>query len=106
MQAGRLRYLVTIEEATITQDTTGAPVETWTTFAEVWANIKPLKGRQLFAAKEFHSEITTQIYIRYLEGVLPQMRVVWGDHTYLIDYPPIDIDMRHKEMILLCREIF
>jgi SPP1 family predicted phage head-tail adaptor len=104
MRAGKLKHPIIIQEVTETQSETGAPAETWSTFAEVWAAIEPLRGREFFASKQIQAEVTTRIRIRYLEGITPKMRVLWGERIYLID-AIIDLEERHREMQLMCREV-
>lgn len=106
MRAGKLRQQLTIQRPVESRSSSGAPVESWATFAEVRGAVEPLSGRMLFAAQEFHSEVTTRIRLRYLEGITASMRVVLGAHIFLILYPPIDWEFRHRELQLLCKEFF
>lgn len=104
MRAGKLRHQITIEQVTETQSTTGMTAETWSEFATVWAAVEPLRGREFFASKQIQAEISTRIRIRYLAGITPKMRVLFGTRVYLID-SVIDAEERHIEMQLMCREI-
>jgi len=104
MRIGRLRHRVIIQQVAESQDSTGAPLETWGTFAEVWAGVEPLRGREFFASKQIQADVTTRIRIRYLAGVTPKMRVLWGSRVYLID-SVIDPEERHVEMQLMAREL-
>jgi SPP1 family predicted phage head-tail adaptor len=106
MRAGRLRHRITIQQPVITRDGTGESLETWGAFAVVWAAVEPLRGREMFAAQEMHSEITTRIRLRYLAGIDTTMRVLFEGRTFLIVHPPIDPEMRHVEMQLMCKEIW
>ena len=42
---------------TVMADEYAAPVLTWTNFAEVWAEILPLRGAELFTAQQFQSKV-------------------------------------------------
>ena len=44
---GRLRERVTIQQATATRNRIGETVQTWGTFAEVWASVEGLSGREV-----------------------------------------------------------
>lgn len=102
MRAGQFNRYVTIEQAaTGSPSTYGGTAKTWSTFATVWAAIRPMAGKKLMAAQAVQSKINTEITIRYLSGVLPAMRVNDGSTYYDID-AVIDKDMRHVEMLLLC----
>lgn len=105
MQAGKLNRRVTIETPTITR---GAdfkePVETWATFATVWAAIEPLSGRELQVFRQTESEVSIRVRIRYLAGVLPKMRVVHGARVLRVESVIDKVDA-HREIELLCVEV-
>lgn len=106
MQAGRLRHQVTIQhrvEASPQQFGTGEPDTSWSAYLTgVWASVDPLRGRELFAAQEHHSEIEVRIRIRYQEGITAAMRVVFESQYYDI-LAIIDPEMRHRELQLMCK---
>jgi SPP1 family predicted phage head-tail adaptor len=86
MESGRLRHFVTIQTVTDVQDEdTGNITPTPSTFAEVWAAVEPLSAREFIAAAASQSKVTARIVIRYLAGIKPSMRIVHGDHTYLVE---------------------
>jgi head-tail adaptor len=51
MRAGAMRHPITIESATETHGSDGSVIQTWHTFATVWASIEPLVGKEYFAAE-------------------------------------------------------
>ena len=106
MRAGKLRQRLTIQQPTETRGPSGAALEAWREFARVWGAVEPLRGREFFAAQEIHSEVTTRIRIRYLAGITANMRILLDNRIFLILHPPIDQEMGHREMQLMCREIF
>jgi SPP1 family predicted phage head-tail adaptor len=85
MQAGKLNRRITIQQQATTQDEYGQPVETWTTFAEVWAEIRDMTGKEYFAAQATQNAVQTKITIRYRAGIVPAMRVVHGADVYNIE---------------------
>jgi SPP1 family predicted phage head-tail adaptor len=103
MQAGKLRHRVTIEEATLTRDGFGGQVETWAEWITCWASVEPLQGREFLEGRREEAGVDTRIRIRYRSGVLPGMRVTWGDHTYDIE-SVIEPESRRRELVLMCRE--
>src|SRR5512138_1546086 len=81
---GQRRNKVTLQEAVMADDGMGGQsVTKWRTVAEPWASVVPLDertresegGAQLTAQHGYHVDI------RYVSGITPQMRVVWGDKT-------------------------
>ena len=106
MDAGRLNKRITIQQLTAgspAQDTFGAPSESWETFAQVWAEIKPIQGREFWAQQQVQSEITHQVTIRYLSGVTSKMRVLYGSRVMSISNV-INVDEKNAEMQLMCTE--
>lgn len=101
MKAGDLRDLITIESRTVEQIGSGEEIPTWGTFAQVYAAIEPISGREYFVANQTANAATTRIRIRYYPGVVPQMRVVHGAVVYnILDVQ--DIQNRHREQHLMC----
>lgn len=107
MQAGKLRHKVTIQRqvaASPNQHSTGEPDEPWTAYlSDIWGAVEPLNGRELFAAQEFHSEVSVRIRIRYREGITAAMRVLFDSRYYQILYV-LDPEERHRELQLLCTQ--
>lgn len=105
MRAGRLRHSVTIQklqEGSPDQTAEGADDVDWTAhLSNIAAEVEPLSGRELFAAQEWHSEVTTRIRIRYRSTITAAMRVVFGSRYYNIRHI-IDPLERHEELHLLC----
>ena len=101
--AGKLRRRVTIQEPEVTRGDTGGEVVTWADLATVWANIKPLTGQELLAARQSVATalVTTQIEIRYRSDLDSKMRVVHGSQVYEI--VAVLPDERQTMTKLLCR---
>lgn len=81
IQAGKLRHIVSILRANLTQDSFGG----WQIgddsilAANVPAVIETLTGRELYAAQQKVSEVTHKITIRWQPGIRAQMNVQWFD---------------------------
>lgn len=104
MQAGKLNKRVTIQSLTTTQDAAGGIIETWADSAIRWASIEPLRGREYWEAKKENAEVETRIRLRYLSGILPNMRVEYGTRYYLI-VSVINPKEKGEETELMCREL-
>jgi SPP1 family predicted phage head-tail adaptor len=99
IQAGKLDRRITIESRTLVQSATGAPTETWATFATVWAAKLDLRGREYFEARHDQAEITTEFTIRHLPGLKREMRIQHDGGTYDIIHIP-EINRREGHTIL------
>lgn len=104
MKAGELRHRVTIQQKAVSQDAIGGQVETWSTVTTVWAAVEPLAGRDYMEGKRLVAEVSTRVRMRYRAGVVPEMRVVYGTHTYDV-VSVIDFREEHRELALMCREV-
>lgn len=83
----------------------------WTLFKTVWAAVEPLKGRELLSAqqintvKQINSEITVRIKMWYVPGIKAKMRIRVRCQVFEIVGPPIDINLAHRELELMCKEV-
>lgn len=106
MNAGMLNKRITIQEKAANSpayDEYGQPSEAWATFAVVWAAVEPIQGREFWAQQQVQSEVTIRIRIRYLSGVRPDMRILYGSRVFSVE-SVIDPKERHAEMQLMCSE--
>ena len=104
MRVGKLRQRVTIQDKSVSQNSYGEEVITWTDFAKVWASVEPLRGREFLEGKQITAEVSTRIRIRYRSGILPEMRVEFGSIVYDI-HAIIPVEERDREIHLMCQEI-
>jgi len=84
MRAGPLDRRIMIQVKTLTQNDTGAEVESWVTFAEVFAQKTDLRGDELQRAQQLAAETTTRWRIRHFEGLRNDMRILSGGQVYEI----------------------
>ena len=108
MNAGKLRHRIEIQHSVITKNAYNERIESWQTWAFVWAQVSPLMA---LAREEFVSgaaqEVATarrQVRIRYRQGVTVKMRIIWEGKTLEIRNV-LDPDERRREYVLLCEEI-
>lgn len=104
MRAGRLRRRVTIQEKTVSRNSYGEEIITWSDVDTVWAAVEPLHGREYTEMRRAGAEVTTRIIMRYRDDVTPAMRITWDSHVYDIE-SVIDVDGRHVQLELMCREV-
>ncbi|OPX87736.1 MAG: Phage head-tail joining protein [Pelotomaculum sp. PtaB.Bin104] len=105
MRAGELRHRITIQEPVETLDSLKTPVLSWQDVATVWAAVEPLRGREYLEVKNTNTELSARIRIRYRRGINPSMRVKYGSRIFNIE-SVIDFEERHREIHLMCSEVF
>ncbi|MGE4297035.1 MAG: phage head closure protein [Desulfovibrionaceae bacterium] len=103
MRAGRLRHTVTIEHTVSTQNAYGEMVPAWEAFATRRAAVRPLAGREYFAASGEGAEVTHEIRLRYLDGVTTAMRIVFNTRHFDIQ-SVINVNERGHELIIMAVE--
>jgi len=82
MKAGRLNRRITIQQPTESQGATGQAVPSWSTFREVWAEVRQRPGKETFDADQIVAKTDTVFRIRYLAGLTRKMRVSYGGDYY------------------------
>ena len=103
LNPGELRNQVQITRKDASLNAYNEEVVTWPVFASVWAKIDHLRGREYLDARQATADLTTKITIRYLQGMLPSMRVEFGDQVYEV-ISVIDVQERHNVMELMCKQ--
>jgi SPP1 family predicted phage head-tail adaptor len=71
-----------------------------TDFADTWASIKVLQGRELEKLQQIVAEVTHKIVIPYQDGVIAGMRIQFGKRIFQIEAVQ-DPDERKVDLILL-----
>lgn len=110
MRSGTLRERVTIQAATVSQDSYGEPIETWANLASVptvWANVGSRAAGERFISggEQVQAEITHTVRIRYRTDVTVKMRLIWRTTRTLEIENVIDPDGRKSDLVLMCSEV-
>lgn len=106
MRAGQLRTRVTIQSRSQSDDGQAGTTNTWVDVVTVWGAVSSKGGREFQTAKQTRATLTDEVRIRYRSDIAANMRVVvLGGPVLSIVAPPIDVDRRHRELILLCETI-
>lgn len=79
---GELKERVTLQSRSVAQDAYGQDTITWTTVATVWARVRPLNGREFFAAAQTQQEQTIKAVIRYRADIQHTWRLVWQGRAH------------------------
>ena len=102
-RAGALRHRVILEQMNGSADDGGGQTVTWQQVAPLWVAIRPLSGREHFAAGQFASRLSHEISLRYRPLVLPEMRFRKGSRIFEIR-AVLNIDEKSRWLRALCEE--
>lgn len=115
--AGALLHRVSIQERTEASDGHDGLTETWaTTRNRISARVHSLLGRDLERARQIDPRVSHEVSLRYWQAYRTVLdggraRLLYhptstsdDDRTLEIVSPPVDVDERHVELRMLCRE--
>lgn len=103
MRAGSLHQVARFQARSTSQDSYGAQLTTWTTFATEPVALLPLEGRELLAAAAIRPEVTVEIQLRYRGDITAQHRALIDGKIYNI-HGVIDVDSRRWMLKLQCSQ--
>ena len=101
MSIGKMRYEVQLQKPTNTIDTGGGLTEAWSTLANLWADIKPLRGAETYRQGQVQEKTTHLITIRYRRDIGTNYRILYDSDNYNIKYIK-NLDNRDRFLELEC----
>ena len=107
MRARGQRHLVVFETPTVIKDASGAPSESWATYATEWAEIKPVGGREYYAAQQVASDNRWGFKIRYnalTKLINSKHRITYNGKIFDIQGEPVNEYERNKDLIIMAIE--
>lgn len=108
MTAGKLNRRVTVQKPDSVLDEYGQPSTGWVNIATVWANIKPVSGREKMRAMAMEATLTHTVMVRYRPDLLPEVdadtwRILYG--TKVLDVTSaVDLNDERKYIVFDCVE--
>jgi len=105
MRSGNLKHKIEIQSYIQTQNDFGEVIEGYSVFKTVYASIVPISGKEYFASKQVNAEVSHKIECRYVAGVLPTMRIVYGSRIFEISSPPINVREANKILQIMAVEV-
>jgi SPP1 family predicted phage head-tail adaptor len=89
VSAGKLDRRITIQRRTTTLDSYGQQSSGWTNIATVWANVKPVGGREKLRSGALESTLTHTVMLRYQIDLMPAIeadawRILYGTRVLQI----------------------
>ena len=109
IDAGKLRFQVTIQNPATAQDAAGqAYGAQWTNYVTTWASIEPITGREQVVAEQIYGQVDVRIRMRYQPGINDRQQVLYTDgegvtHNYDVQ-SVVNVSNRNRELILMCIE--
>lgn len=103
MSGGTFDKLISIEQQSATRDTFNQKVSTWNNFAQIWARIEPLNGREFISRSGEAAKATHKITGWWIDGVLPSHRITYGARTFDILHVSSP-QGREREIEMVCEE--
>lgn len=103
MPAGKHRHLITIQAPV--RDAFGDPSE-WAEVRTVWANVRPMSGKEARENARMESSISHEIYVRgWFDDIKATHRVKLGTRYMTIESAPVNVDERGRETYFLAKEV-
>jgi len=104
MKPGKMRERITLTERTMQKDAYGRATPVWSVFAEVWAEVLDITGREDWSNERVLNEASFAVRVRYQSGILADMRIAL-DGTQFEIVQITNPMRRDKELIIAVREI-
>jgi len=102
MRSGNLKHKVVIQEYSEINNY-GEIQKSWNDFATVYASVTPLSAKEYFKAG-VQNEVTHKVEMRFISGVKPKMRVMFGEREFSIE-SVLNIREENKTLQLICSEV-
>ena len=96
----KMRHRIKFQSLSLVSDGQGGSTESWVDFAEVWADVKPISGRERLFAQRIEDIQDHKIIIRYLDGITTTMRIVFNNRIFQIKDITNDVESKFWMSIL------
>ncbi len=103
MRAGRLRDKITIQQPSVTVDSVGEAVTTWSDFITRRASVTPFRSNEFVKFDQEQVETRVVFSLRYVTGITNKMRIVLSGKYYDI-ISIVDDENRHRELFITAME--
>lgn len=80
--AGKKRERITFQQKAVTRNGIGEEVVTWTDVCTVWAEARPLRGQEFYAANQTQQTVDIRFFIRARADLTNDMRLLWKTQPY------------------------
>lgn len=104
MRSGNIKHLITFQSYSETANEYGEEIKEFIDFETTYASIVPLSGKEYFNSETVNAQISHKIECRYISGVLPSMRVKYGERVFNIE-SVINIREANKTLQIMAVEV-
>jgi SPP1 family predicted phage head-tail adaptor len=98
---GDLSHRLRLEAVVRSADEGGGAIEAWSLIAEVWAEVRAVRGYETFVAHGLSGRVTHEVWIRYRDDVGPNLRFIAQGRIFDIR-AALDPDGRRTWLRCLC----
>ena len=102
--SGELRHKIDIETFDETVNDFGEVKQSWKVFKTTWAKILPKTAKEFMSGDKETSALTHKVVVRYISGVLPNMRIKFKERVFEV-HAPINFEEKNEYLLILCKEI-
>ncbi|PHR57283.1 MAG: head-tail adaptor protein [Arcobacter sp.] len=103
MRSASLKHTIVIQSSIEIPDSFGGVSKSWNDFKTVRASVKPQSAKEFFSAG-VQAEATHKIEVRYVLGLNPKMRILFGTRVFDIK-SILNIQERNKVLHIICTEV-
>jgi len=79
-------------------------VDSFATIATVWAKLSTMRSDEAIQAMSTTGTAIHNINIAYRTDVRANWRIKFGNRYFAIIGPPIDVEFKHRELDIKCKE--
>jgi SPP1 family predicted phage head-tail adaptor len=94
---------VIVQSLVKVSDGQGGQDVSWANFKTLWAEIKPVSSKERLFSQQIQMTTTHRLRIRWTDGLLPSMRILFGARVFQIHGVSYD-DERKFFVLIDCEE--
>ena len=103
--ASHFNVAATVQKETDTIGIAGAQ-KGWTVYARCFVNLQSINGRDQWRAGQFTSQGMWMVEMRWIPGVVANMRVLCDDGRVMrIEAPPVNVGEKRRLLQMRCIEL-
>lgn len=99
MNPGKLRHRIELQKKKLRVNKGGFEKEEWITFAEVWASVNNLYGKEFYEAAAVQMSDIVKFKIRFRQDIDAAMRILFRGEAYEITHVD-NLNYLNRELIL------